>query len=89
MNPPCPKTGDPCRYCSEEVRKTVTRTGDSVKGIRRSVSVQPLGAFCNNDGRHFVRELAACPVPEALAVPLVPWEPSPLEWMQIQAARRS
>jgi hypothetical protein len=64
----------------------VTRTGDSVKGIRRSVIVKKLGAFCNNDGRHFVRELEACPVPEALAVPLVPYEIDPLTWMRLKGA---
>ncbi|MDD1678019.1 MAG: hypothetical protein LUO93_02385 [Methanomicrobiales archaeon] len=85
----CPKTGGPCRHCSYEILKTVTRTGDSVKGIRRTVNVQKLGVFCNNNGRKFVHQMNECPIPEALAVPLVPYEPSPLEWMQIKAMRRS
>ena len=78
----CPKTRGPCRHCSDECRKTVTRTGDSVTGIRRTVDVQNLGAFCNNDCRSFVRDLAACPAVTALAAPLVPYEISPLDWMR-------
>jgi hypothetical protein len=70
----CSKTGVPCRHCSDEITKVITRTGDSVKGIRRTETITPLGQFCNNDGRHFVRDLPACPVPSAVSVPLVPFE---------------
>jgi hypothetical protein len=39
------------------------------------------GAFCNNDGRHYVSELSECPIPGARTVPLVPVELSELQWM--------
>lgn len=88
---PCPKKGGPCRHCSiETVLRPFTRilkdarTGlfkPGERGLCRSV----IGEFCNNDGRHFVRDLLSCPVPGALAVPLVPVEVSELDW----ARRRS
>lgn len=80
----CPKTGTPCRHCSDEVRREVSRTGDIVSGIRRTEKVQPLGPYCNNDGQHFVKDLPECPVPAALAVPLVPYEIDPVTWMKLK-----
>ena len=85
----CPKTGAPCDFCSNEVTRITTRTGDIVSGIKRTVKTTPKGEFCNNDGRHFVADLDECPIPAALAVPLVPRQVSELEWMQIQVMRRS
>jgi hypothetical protein len=86
----CPTKGGPCRHCSiEKVSRPCTellkdpRTGLFRAGAR-VLRMAELGAYCNNDGRHFVRDLASCPVPAAIAVPLVPVEISPLAW----AARR-
>jgi|GEM_PF-3301364 hypothetical protein len=86
----CPRSGGPCRHCSiERVLRPCTeilkdaRTGLFRAG-KRVLRMAELGPFCNNDGRHFVQDLAICPVPAAIAVPLVPVEVSPLEW----AARR-
>ena len=78
----CPKKFRPCRHCSDEIEKITTRTGDIVTGIRRTERVTPLGAFCNNDGQHFVKDLEVCPRDLALAVSLVPHVISELEWMR-------
>jgi hypothetical protein len=43
-----------------------------------------LGLFCNNDGRHFVRELTECPMQEGMNVPLVKKETTELEWMRMR-----
>ena len=73
----CPLGKEKCRFCSDEVQREVVRfsvirdcdlgkvgqTGSKVRRIE-------LGEFCNNDGRHFVRELKMCPKKEALATPL-------------------
>ena len=40
------------------------------------------GAWCNNDGRHYVLELTECPIPGARAAPLVLVELSELDWMR-------
>jgi hypothetical protein len=81
----CSKTGAPCRHCSDEIARVITRTGDSVKGIRRAETITPLGQFCNNDGQHFVRDLPVFPVPSAVSVPLAPFQLSELEWMRRRA----
>lgn len=83
----CPMTKSPCRHCSNEEILNVSRVGIIKTGqIERREIRTPLGQFCNNDGRHFVRELDACPIPGALAAPLVPYELSELEWMRRQPA---
>lgn len=81
----CPKTGRPCDHCSFEVTRVTSRTGDIVSGIKRTVTETPRGAFCNNDGRHYVADLDECPVPAALHAP--PHVMSELEWMQIRGMR--
>jgi hypothetical protein len=82
----CPKIAGPCRHCSDMTRRIVTRTGDILTGIRRTVEVQHLGEFCNNDGRRFVRDIPICPVFLAILVPTAPFKPwnevSELEWMR-------
>ncbi len=86
MDPICPKTGGPCRHCSVEVTRMTTRSGDIVSGIKRSVTEISQGAFCNNDGRRFVRDLDSCPVPTALEAPYIPREEDPLTWMRRRCA---
>lgn len=81
----CPKTGRPCNHCSLEVTRVTTRTGDIVSGIKRETTETPHGAFCNNDGRHYVADLDKCPIPAALHAP--PHAMSELEWMQIKGMR--
>lgn len=83
----CPRTGRPCDHCSFEVTRVTTRTGDIVSGIKRTITETPRGAFCNNDGRHYVADLDECPADTALATPLVRREVNELEWMQIQEMR--
>lgn len=88
MDPICDKTGNPCRFCSNETLTNVSRVGIIATGrIERRVSTVNLGQFCNNDGRHYVRDLPACPVPGALAAPLVKHELSELEWMRRKGVR--
>lgn len=79
----CSKTGSPCRHVSIEKIRNVQRVGVLKTGkIERRESIILLGERCNNDGRCMVSELRECPIPAALAVPLVPFEISPLEWMR-------
>jgi hypothetical protein len=80
----CPKTGVTCEHCSDEIERIVTRTGDIVTGIKRKVTIVPKGAFCNNDGKHYVKDLIECPVPGALSVPLVVPDMDPVLWMKIK-----
>ena len=82
MDTVCPKTGSPCRHCSTEVTRMIERTGDIVSGIKRTVTEIPKGEFCNNDGKRFVQDLEACPVPAALAAPQVPADEDLLSWMR-------
>jgi hypothetical protein len=76
----CPSNGRECRHCSKEhavtVERVLVKTG---KTERREVRT-PLGEWCNNDGRHYVRELKECPTDIALGVPLVPYVESELDW---------
>lgn len=85
MDAVCPKSGGPCRHCSQEVTRIIERTGDIVSGIKRTVTEIPKGEFCNNDGKRFVRDLDVCPIPAALSASLVPAEENLILWM----ARRS
>lgn len=83
----CLLSGLKCRHCSDEVERTVTRTGDSVKGIHRTESAKSLGQFCNNDGRTYVKDLAVCPATIKPSEPFTPWnEVSELEWMRIKGS---
>ena len=83
----CPLGRKICRHCSEIVIRTVQRVGVIKTGTyeRRETSAN-LGAWCNNDGRHFVRELKECPQPAPGSVPLVMPEISELEWMRRRTA---
>lgn len=82
----CPKTRAPCRHCSNEVRRTTQRVGVIKTHLleRREIRIK-LGAFCNNDGKHFVSELKECPIPGALAAPLLPFEIDELTWMRMKS----
>lgn len=80
-DPFCEKTGHRCRHCSEEKRINISRVGVIKTGqIERRKTEIALGQFCNNDGKHFVRDFLVCPIPGALAVPLVKKEVTELEW---------
>ena len=77
----CEKTGKPCRFCSLDRSQTVSRMTVIKTGqIERRETWIPMGQWCNNDGKHFVRDLRSCPVPDALAVPLGPLEVNELDW---------
>jgi hypothetical protein len=79
----CEKTGTPCRHCSEEKHINISRVGVIKTGqMERRRTEIALGQFCNNDGKHFVRDLPACPVPEALSAPMIKHELSELDWMR-------
>lgn len=72
----CPMFGEKCRFCSDEVVKEVVRFGiikDCDLGKKGELGSRvrriELGEFCNNDGKHFVRELSYCPSRWALARP--------------------
>jgi len=80
----CPKTGQECRHVSIEKdiriqRVGVIKTGQVEKRETRII----LGERCNNDGRHYVRDLPECPIPGAIVVPLVPFELNELTWMKV------
>jgi len=73
----CPMFGDLCRHCSDEVHREVVRfsvikdcelgkKGHQGKRIRRI----ELGHFCNNDGKHFVKDMKYCPARWALTRPM-------------------
>lgn len=79
----CPMTGKECQYVSMERVIKIQRVGVIKTGRfeRRETRID-LGEFCNNDGKHFVRDLKECPIPGALAVPLVPFVVDELTWMK-------
>jgi hypothetical protein len=71
----CPMFNDPCPHCSIE---TVTRPYTRLKKNSVTRLFEPdgqgskkieLGEFCNNDGRHYVRDMHWCPRRWALANP--------------------
>ena len=78
----CPLKGKGCRHCSQEHQVTVERVLVKTGKTERREVRTPLGERCNNDGRHYVRELKECPADIALGVPLVPYEVSELDWMR-------
>lgn len=64
----CKMFGDPCGFCSEEsvvqirpysVIKDCSLGKKGHVGKKR-VTVE-FGQFCNNDGKHFVRDMKYCP----------------------------
>jgi len=84
----CPLIDKLCRHCSKEFKHTgeFTRIFKDLKtgffmAAGQGTACVPMGEFCNNDGRHFVRDLKECPAKIALGVPLVPLELSELQWM--------
>ena len=81
-DPRCPLNyNDPCRHCSDEEKISIQLVGDlKTNKLVHHLCRIPLGKFCNNDGRHFVKDMKECPVPAALAVPLVPYQVSEREW---------
>lgn len=84
----CPKTGRPCWYCSMATLVRTSRVGVIATGLmERRIFRTELGAWCENDGQHFVRDLPECPMPAALAVELKPLEDDPLLWMQLRRCR--
>lgn len=88
MNDPvCPLTNAPCRHCSDEQQINIVRVGiiKTSKIERREMRIR-IGEFCNNDGRHFIRDILACPVPAALAVPKTPYFVDELSWMRRRMA---
>jgi hypothetical protein len=72
-----------CRHCSDETTHKVQHVGVIKTGLieRRQTRIHR-GLFCNNDGRHFVKELTVCPQPVPGSIPLVTYEVSELEWMR-------
>jgi hypothetical protein len=82
-DPVCEKTGTPCRFCSDERVTNVSRVGVLATGqIEIRETVTRIGQWCNNDGKHPVRDLPYCPIPAALNAPKVNLEISELEWLQ-------
>ena len=59
----------------------MTRICPKINAPCKYCSNESKGAWCNNDGKHYVSELTECPIPGARAVPLVPFELSELQWM--------
>lgn len=87
-DPYCPLGKQPCRHCSDETKVIVQRVGVVKTGtLEKRTTVVRMGTFCNNDGRHFVHDLAECPMSAALAAPLVKHEITELEWMAARLKR--
>jgi len=83
----CPKTGNPYRHASENKIPRVERIADlKTKTIQKKTTYENKGVFCNNDGRHYIRDLKVCPASEALGVPLVPYVESEFDWMRRHAS---
>ena len=68
IDPVCPMFGDACRHCSEEISRTGLFTRlkkNPVSGLFDPDGIKTrkveLGAFCNNNGRTFVKDLHYCP----------------------------
>jgi hypothetical protein len=80
----CPLGARKCDHCSDEKRRDIQRVGILKTGLmeRREREI-PLGLFCNNDGKTFIKNLKVCPIPEALGVPLVCPILTELNWMRI------
>jgi hypothetical protein len=71
QNPTCPMFQDTdCRFLSMETSRHPYTLLKKVNGIfapdHQGVAIHELGAWCNNDGTHWVRDLRACPARWAL-----------------------
>jgi hypothetical protein len=81
--PICEKIGKPCRFCSDDRVLSVSRVGVIATGrIERRETWIGLGQWCNNDGKHPVRDLPDCPIPIALTAPPANLEISELVWFR-------
>ena len=64
----CPMTGEVCRHCSIERAsgKVTLLKVDPYSGMLikkgESFNVLEVGAWCNNDGNHWVADLKVCPM---------------------------
>ena len=77
----CPMIGQVCRFASEIKIPVVNRTVDlKKKVIRKETTYDNKGVFCNNDGKHYVKDLKGCPKVDAFGVPMVPYVVSELDW---------
>lgn len=81
----CPLTGVGCRHASDESERQVRDFSDLKTSKRgKKVVYVEKGVFCNNDGKHYVKDLKACPMVAALAAPLTPYVPNELEWARMR-----
>ena len=79
----CPLGKGICRHCSDEVLVEFKHVGVIKTQLMERIETRiKLGLWCNNDGRHYVRELKSCPAIDALTTPIVPREPDLVAWMK-------